>query len=100
MWRAVLCAAKTDDYATVEQAPIIKKTEESINESTRPGAFSFWSGIGKNSRSSEREFFIQADRLGISSRHACISSPKAYIITRSVHLCRLDDIQRQAVDFK
>ena len=43
-------------------------------------------------------FFIQADRLGISSaRQGCISSARLCRVvshhTEGVHLCRLDDIQ-------
>jgi len=60
------------------------------------------SKLSKNSRSSEREFFIQADRLGISSRVSVyiINSglPLLYLITPfGVHFCRLDDIQCYAL---
>ena len=52
----------------------------------------------KKSRSSERDFFIQADRLGISSRFS------VYIIAEGVYhhtkcaFCRLDDIQSLRFD--
>ena len=51
-------------------------------------------GEPKNSCSSEREFFYPSRQAWyIITTQSCISSPKAYIITRSVYLCRLDDIQ-------
>ena len=74
----------------------------------------------KNSRSSEREFFIQADRLGISSRFSVYiikcGEPHLYLITPQVCIsvglmiyktkvlmicnsCGIDDIQRQVTDF-
>ena len=43
-------------------------------------------------------FLIQAAGLAYHHASACISSPKAYIITQSVYPLRLDDIPQQVAD--
>ena len=53
-----------------------------------------WLAAPKNTRSRERVFFYPSRQAWyIITTQSCISSPKAYIITRSVYLCRHDDIQ-------
>ena len=50
-------------------------------------------GAKKLSFFGTRVFYPSRQAWYIITTQSCISSPKAYIITRSVYLCRLDDIQ-------
>ena len=69
-------------------------TEPNLNFCLWQKCKQIWPVPPKNPRSSERGFFYPSRQAWhIITTQSCISSPQAYIITRSVYFCRLDDIQ-------